>query len=430
MKGGVKGLTADDPVVIDDDDENPIVIHDIDIQPRKPPRKHPPIPETSTSTEPRKPPRKQPPIPETSTESRKTPRKQPPIPETSTKPLKPPRTMKHHHSTSSSSSSSSVPLPAKFRDLAIKMSGVMSMTYLENPDRKIFLIGEEHESPECRNKGFVPIYDIILPYLRDTPHVDFMLEIDNSDVSDYRARERRSSIMQRLRSQLAPYIPNGDELEKSGLRSRVHWLDSSLPKTFNSNKIENYRLWQQNVPEDIQRADEKIIRLLGRISREQNPSIPLQNALLDFLAQTAPASLKRVIHKIKQTPPQPGWATFYTKIGNSDLREFVHYVVSSILRTYRFSRCTKLSLKTFVDVFMTVYIREAEVNSSVYLLYCLHRFSMDLYACCRLMKAESDWYKHVVIYAGEIHVKSLRQILIASGFTSHTIDLEFNPKCI
>jgi len=304
-------------------------------------------------------------------------------------------------------------LPAKFQDLAIKMSGVKSMTYLESPSRKLFLIGEKHGQPECREKGFVPITDIIMNYLHTTPHVDFMLEIDNETINFYREADfaEAPDIIQRLRVQVAPYIPTSTAPERPGLLSRVHWLDGILPKL----------AFGTPVDED----DEHVILLLGQIMDDEDPDPTIVSTVFELLYKKADTLMRAAIQRVEHSPAGD---SYISTIGTAAMRRFVKHVTVLILRTYKFSKCaTFKSLESYVDAFMTVYL--PKVKSPYGLLFFMHRFSMDLYTCCRLLKEDPIWYKHVVIYAGNSHIRSLQLILEAAGFHSHSLNMGFNAEC-
>jgi hypothetical protein len=66
-----------------------------------------------------------------------------------------------------------------------------------------------------------------------------------------------------------------------------------------------------------------------------------------------------------------------------------------------------------------------------YFYFRVHRFFMDVYTCCRILKKEDPWYKNVVLYAGYAHIRNCSGILQRIGYEHHPVtEIEYNASCI
>jgi len=326
-------------------------------------------------------------------------------------------------------------VPRALHFLIRPLAGVREMHLAQRGGQSVLLIGEVHQSNACRGKGFVPVTDIVVEFLKTTQtEVDFMVEVQKEMISGLkRSTERQLTqvqpILLLLNRMLAPYIAT-DREDTTSLRfphARVHWLDALKPKPKKKpilHALDDFEdLHLGNSP-----SAETLIEKLGELAllRALNPTAPnpqMVKELVQLLkALGVPDPLVELVWRTN-----PG-LDYKREVTWTKLREFVRAVAKLVLTTHRFEKCTTFHLEYYVSAFQASYGTRSDMGCEE-LLFDLQRFTMDMYACCRLLKTEGAWYKTVVIYAGATHVQALKAILGAAKFTVRSIEVPFNPMC-
>jgi len=309
-------------------------------------------------------------------------------------------------------------VPTQFHPLITRLSGVSSIRFLQHPNRNILIIGELHQSNPCKEQGFVPLSDLILPYLYRTPEIDFMLEINADGIT-----LRHDYIMKDVAAKVADFALNRHM--RGHLSSRVHWIDSfrSKPKT----------------TEYTHPKAERFIELLGGIvtdectEREEDLMYDLLMQLTTIVLKNRPET-KRL--SVKREKIARAIKKLYAAKDNvrpylAELYSFAKFCIQIVLMTYRFEKCRKFKTHLYVNTFVDRYVKEPYPDELTLarLFFMIQRFTLDLYVCCRLLKNDGVWYRNVVIYLGQRHADSLHDIFKANGCTVRNFDLDFNPTC-
>ena len=296
------------------------------------------------------------------------------------------------------------------------------MWLAQHKTQSILLIGDYHQPNECRHKGFVPIPEIITEYLETAHNVDFMIELAHELIPQLQKHKRTEEVLFKLQRMLAPYI-TGELPRRSN--ARIHWLDSLTPKSRPPPLIEPLDFDEPTgIPDP-----ERLIELFGKLFLRRISIQPtLRNPeLVDEIFQVLQRHVStEILEMIRRTPEG---ADYIESVGAENLRSFVRSVINLILETYRFSKCASFDINSYVTAFVGSYF-DRRIHGCELLLFDLQRFTMDMYACCRLLKNDGDWYKNIVIYAGATHIKSLETVLTASGYHVRPIDLAFNALCV
>jgi len=277
-------------------------------------------------------------------------------------------------------------------------------------------LGEQHSYHYHRKKHKIPLSEIIVDYLQQADHVDFLFETDvrktdvlaldmNSDeMAEYQEQIRvpknitGNAILNQVRRLLAPYIKpynDDDGAAKQFPAARVHWidldfnaghkkshpfLDALSDLTFRLN-LENYEPFFQRIEACIMKESE------------------LTEA--DFLEAF------RWEHSTK--------SNFEHRLS---LQKRIFLVSLNILmgEDKVFYKCDH-----YTSVFME---RAAEFDYSQYSFYsALHRFFMDVYTCCRILKTDAveTWYKNIIVYSGLLHTITCAKLLRLEGFSVYKI---------
>jgi hypothetical protein len=291
------------------------------------------------------------------------------------------------------------------------------MNLFQSPIRNILLIGENHGSHECREKGLVPMHEIILPYLRDTPHVDFMFEMDYEEIPHFRKAQLVDdlSLGEKLSITIAKYIPTKRrEAGANDLQSRIHWLDTLYPKSTKNNvdkEAQSFFYYLGMIVDDVHRTKES----------DQNAQ---RNLFRILISKSTPETIEAV----KNVRDTPEGDRYIVRLGK-ELDTFLKLCISIILQSYRYTKCSAFNLNIYLGAFKAAYLPTRTFTTNISLFYDLHRLALDMYACCRLSKNDHQWYKHVVIRVGEAHATSLQYIFAATGYSSRQSYVPLNPDC-
>jgi len=308
-------------------------------------------------------------------------------------------------------------IPVKFRPLLRPMSGVISMNLVQSSTRNILLIGENHSSNECREKGLVPMHEIIIPYLKETPHVDFMFEMDYEEIPFYRKADLLDelSLDEKLAITVAKYIPiKRREAGANDLQSRIHWLDTLYPKSTTN-----------NVDKEAQSFFFNLGSIVDDINRTEDAVQNAQRKLFRILISKSNAETIEAVENVRDTPEGD---KYILRLGK-DLDIFLKLCISIILQSYRYIKCSAINVNIYLGAFKAAYLPTRTFTSNISLFYDLHRLALDIYACCRLAKNDHQWYKHIVIRVGDAHAVSLQYIFAATGYSLRKMDIPLNPDC-
>jgi len=320
-------------------------------------------------------------------------------------------------------------VPEKFKPLVRLISGVSLMELVKYQGKSILLIGEIHQKNECREQGFVPMHEIIRNYLRTTNQVDFMFEMFPEYLNILRKNPPRTgSLLNKLRYTLSHFVSSGkgDTPKSTRFRSRIHWLDAYNPKA------------SPRVTKKVSHVH-AIIKLLFHVTFYSKPRVNPTDPEAEL---TPTAFINKMLTHLNALNPNfdslfsvlyetPDGIDYVQIVGEDVLEKFIKYMIRVVYMSYRFKKCLKMDLDILYDSFSRIYL-QIPLNKPFgfsRLLLLIQRFTLDMYACCRLMKRDDPWYKHIVVYAGERHIRSIRDILVSLGGTSDTLDLPFNPRC-
>ena len=365
-----------------------------------------------------------------------------------------------------------------FAPLLVPLSGVISMTVLSHEDKLVLFIGEKHSKNFCREKGYTPFGQLLEPYIdfvqERRAFVDVMLEIPNSiphaQVPLWEVRHILKGVQNRMYSDVADseepadYDPSEFEDEparhqniltlSSDLIAHLippqkanadpHLYTGSLPNT-HFHWLDPASMFPQPEEKD---ADQLLDELafyaeISRADVNENPEEQAENEeviietrqLIFNLAGLDESSIPFVTGTERENDSEA-----FTASSPLDKREFVRNVFTTLFQGKYFTKCSTekraFPLETYVDIFMRAW-EGAELKLLDDFLFDIHRFIMDIYTCCRIMKREkndtSHWFKNMVVYAGNFHVLKDINILMQNGFSAWRIDFTgkpFNPDCL
>jgi hypothetical protein len=351
-----------------------------------------------------------------------------------------------------------------FRELMIPLSGVVQMSLLQRDDKKIFLIGEMHTQKFCRHKGFTPLCSILEEYLqtrtKDEP-VDFMLEMDEYHYSLHPLEETRGICRKRVntsypsdsdtthtlvlvRDMVDQYIP----LAKNEIRvmyegkllpqktvvqlpnARVHWLDPSFTHKGRVDRLLEYMVLYNNVYSRRDATYLYTIRTLINHLLEIGPEDGIPWVLHE----------PRVIDMFNNDPNELGTVVFDTipdrtlffQSSESSKIAFFKKVYDKLIESKYFKKCYSgnrfIEWKILRNAFIERWRKFANTIESFY--YCVQRFLMDFFTCCRILKEEGRWYKNIVIYAGFGHTENIERILLSLDFKNVDLPpIHYDPEC-
>jgi len=264
-------------------------------------------------------------------------------------------------------------------------------------DRYVLFLGEIHKNIRG---GDTPIGEIVIPFLENaTEHVDFMFEEDprNSQVKFVRTSE--PYILEDLRDRLKPYVLKTKQFQSA----RVHWVDLIWPIADVNGK---------EIPGD--RAD-RLRRFLTLI--------------FDTYFESNDETLfKYYKHSVQILMFLKKYGNLTDNLNRLDDTERKKAILMACLKVLRvpgegrhidtFTSCNFLDDDTYFEIFNSLATQTRELDQ---ILMDIHRFLMDIYTCCRIMKTDPGWYKNVVVYAGAMHTQRCVSIMLEYGFTAKRI---------
>jgi hypothetical protein len=325
-------------------------------------------------------------------------------------------------------------IPPEFAPLVRRLSNVKVMVLatgqFQGRDRNILFIGELHSKSYHRKQGFVPISEIIVSYLNRANFVDFMFETAVSHINDINSSHSiqaitrfqeaikspknttNADVINQIRRVLSPYIPTqGHPPRKTFPKARAHYLDFSFDpghKKFNTLLNLFTCLAYTNKSTDTRQTTMDKIKTelieLSRFMDDDDSGYPLTDDNFRFAFGKEPFAARK--HTLRL-------------IFNCAFDELRRVVLN---RCYRQGRNIKTSeyTKIFLELIETLRCTEIEFY------FQIHRFLMDIYTCCRILKTDANerWYKNMVVYTGGMHTARALKILQLYGFTLKNIDFK------
>ncbi len=332
-----------------------------------------------------------------------------------------------------------------FRFLIRPLSGVSRMAMFTNGDQKILLIGEEHTTEFCKEKGYTPIAQIIEEYLASVDNVDFMIEISNKssllEEPEFVEETKRivnsetnqpptgenepRQILSLTETILRPYLPPNRKAP-----SRVHWLDAEIvdPSIRPQEGVAYHESTRPRFANELIYHFQIYADYYGKNVNYNDDSI--DQTVIDQTLSDYQANIDRALMHF-------GYMVDWAKNWKSNKWSFFDACYEALRYSKFFRKCygddsrtQPFPLQLLREAFKASWI--AERQKSLDLLYFnVQRFFMDMYTCCRIIKKDPQWFKNIVIYAGEWHVANYIYILYHSGYTRHIlpVPIKYNPRC-
>ena len=327
-------------------------------------------------------------------------------------------------------------VPPIFAPLVRRLSNVVIMCLatgrIHGKDRNILFIGEFHSENFRRKHGFTPISELIVPYLREANYVDFMFETSVREVNDFAAqkfsrmtyddmhRYQRQleepknttgiDILNQLRQLLCWYIPTeGHPARGKFPKAKVHYIDLAYPL---GHKKSNNLLHVLNDVVELNRDSDTRKPRFAQLKRK------IQSQLIE-LSRDTDSPLTDAIFR----------DAFNMSLAFED-REYALRLIFDCafeeLRRLVLKNCYAQERNIETKYYSSMFLASCEMdNYSDYdFFFKLHRFLMDIYTCCRILKSDSNerWYKNMVVYAGAFHTVNCIRLMELYGFTLKTVD--------
>jgi hypothetical protein len=359
-----------------------------------------------------------------------------------------------------------------FRELMIPLSGVVQMSLLQRDDKKIFLIGDMHTPTFCRHKGFTPLCSILEEYLqtrtKDEP-VDFMLEKPNEEefippsFEETRAicgkrvntgeaiiglvRHMVHQYIPPVRSPLFQYIQSENNLlplpQKTVVQlpnARVHWLDPKIVDPITREDRLIYFLWVNS-----KMSDSKYDSDFTPLHTPLYITRTIINDLLEIDPEDIPWALREqhVIQSYNKDPTHFRSLVFDTipdrelflQSSESSKIAFFEKVYHKLRGSKHFKKCYSgnriMEWKILREAFIEMWRDYSKIDHTIdFFYFCVQRFLMDFFTCCRILKEEGRWYKNMVIYAGSFHTENIERMLLSMDFQNVPLPpIHYDPEC-
>jgi len=307
-------------------------------------------------------------------------------------------------------------IPEIFRPFIKRLSNVKHKILMtgsvEGYPRNILLLGEIHSAISL-DTG---VDEIIKGYLETVnENVDFMLEVSPQQLDLPIQIYPESSILNKIRSKLALYIPYKQVPPPHFPKARVHWIDTEFGwLTNNRDPFYKFlhclnRVRELSNPEPYIKVIEDLLMKFGNLK---------ENKMSSFLTYHGHGgAIKR-----RQPDTWHNWRDDMYDIFAASLE----WCQKSPIKTFK--NCLLQRNDDYFSMFNDVY--GYLIMSPVNFLFCLHRFLMDVYTCCRMLKVDDPWYKNIIVYAGASHTQSCAQILQHYGFKAERILYKRTLKAI
>jgi len=352
-----------------------------------------------------------------------------------------------------------------FRELMIPLSGVIKTTLLQKGDKQIFLIGENHTPKFCRDKGFTPLCSIIEEYLqtrtKDEP-VDFMLEQHNEPQYLPFLEETRAICSKQVNPSNIPiiglvcavvdqYIPpvrspilQSEILPQKTVvlpNARVHWLEPRFTHAKGrGNKLLNMMGLYTDIYMEMKYYDVNWVttglyttRTIINHLLEIGPDIPwvLHEPRVIDMFHKDPNELNTLVF---DTIPD---RELFLQSSESSKIAFFKKVYETLADSKYFKKCYSggrfMEWNILRDAFIenwrdTIDYKDNNTIENFY--FCVQRFLMDFFTCCRILKEEGRWYKNMVIYAGFVHTRNIERMLLSLDFQNVPLPpIHYDPEC-
>ena len=266
--------------------------------------------------------------------------------------------------------------------------------------------------------------EIIVPYLTRANFVDFMFEVAVKHVDDINAtlsnqhasrlqQEVKSpkntsgvDIINEIRRLISSYIPTQGHPPRNWFpKARAHYLDLDfLPghKKYNTllDLITRLAYNSSQARTFIDKIKKELIGL--SYFMDDDSGYPLTDDVFHLAFSNQPFAARKNALQL---------------IFNCAFDELRRVVLN---KCYREGRNIKTS--EYAKIFMSI-VESSNCNETKY-YFQMHRFLMDIYTCCRILKRDADekWYKNMVVYTGAMHTARCLKLMQLYGFTIQNID--------
>jgi len=306
--------------------------------------------------------------------------------------------------------------PEVFRPLIRKLSGVVRMDIMENKDRQILFIGDWHGRNYCRDKGFTPLSQLIEPFLKKTRYVDFFIELSMTEADSICATDADRTAIRR-----------GSRTEKKETRPEIIADVSDLVSVY----IRNSKTYTKRCRKYKVLPYARVHAIDVRLEMaSRTPGSILLNLLSDFRATLDRTNVDSInTAAVEAFLSEHGQGKLLERLNEKSVQKrLASWMLHEVSKSSQLRKCFGRRNFDRMD-YLDVFIRNTHETKARFFFW-FHRFVMDIYTCCRIMKTEAGWYKNIVVYAGAAHVTNCVMLLSMNGFR-HTpiLDIDFNPLC-
>jgi hypothetical protein len=327
-------------------------------------------------------------------------------------------------------------IPSEFLPLVRRLSNVVFMVLVQGTfhrrERNILFIGETHSNHYHRKKNFVPMSELIIPYLTQAHYIDFMLETsavrtdlrnsmyDSDDVDELRRliqfpkNKTNLSILTQLEILVAPYITTAKSVARKKFKAaRAHYIDIDFAEGHKKysplvHLLTSFVDCRSEVGAGSTRCAQYVDAIEDEVisSSEQGiGSAPVTKSIIEG-AFAASKPMKTRIESMRR------------------IFEIVFIVIQETL----LNKCIRHNRSKTTQVYSDLFFELCETYdfSKEEFFFLLHRFIMDVVTCCRLLKSDKNkqWYKNMVVYTGASHTLNCVNLLQMYGFKAHLIDFD------
>jgi hypothetical protein len=171
----------------------------------------------------------------------------------------------------------------------------------------------------------------------------------------------------------------------------------------------------------------------------------LINHLLEIGPEDVPWVLHepRVIDMFHEDPNELHTLVFDTipdrklflKSSESSKIAFFKKLYDKLIESKYFKKCYSggrfIEWNILRDAFIENWMDYSKTENTIeYFYFCVQRFLMDFFTCCRILKEEGRWYKNIVIYAGFGHTINIERMLLSLDFQNVPLPpIQYDPEC-
>jgi hypothetical protein len=114
---------------------------------------------------------------------------------------------------------------------------------------------------------------------------------------------------------------------------------------------------------------------------------------------------------------------------------FFEKVYHKLRGSKHFKKCYSgnriMEWKILREAFIEMWRDYSKIDHTIdFFYFCVQRFLMDFFTCCRILKEEGRWYKNMVIYAGSFHTENIERMLLSMDFQNVPLPpIHYDPEC-